>query len=386
MSADLLERSAAKIIRLAASGLDVATFWRECSDVITRVVPGYSQPCWFTFDPASLLVTSHFDPAVPELSPDYLAYEYGHDDIWNMAAVARSGRRTATVHELTDGDPRNSECWRSFVAAYGADQELMVPLRNRGGVVWGTVSVFRESGRPVFSATERGFLADVAGALAEGARRGLLIGESTDRENHLAPSLIVLDEDLTVQSMTPGSAELLESLPGCSASQLPSVVTSVAARTLSTSRSESNPGEVSVARVRDETGRWLTIHGAPMLTDGMSRVAIIVEQTDPDRLAPLLMDLYDLTEREKDVTRIVLQGFSTSEIAADLLVSPHTVQQHLKSIFDKTGVSSRRELVGKIFFAHYEPRLRDNERRTARTKPIRGGLVAPRACRPGARP
>ncbi len=89
MSADLLERSAAKIIRLAASGLDVATFWRECSDVIMRVVPGCSQPCWFTFDPASLLVTSHFDPAVPELSPDYLAYEYGHDDIWNMTAVAR---------------------------------------------------------------------------------------------------------------------------------------------------------------------------------------------------------------------------------------------------------------------------------------------------------
>ena len=73
------------------------------------------------------------------------------------------------------------------------------------------------------------------------------------------------------------------------------------------------------------------------------------------------------------MTRLILQGSSTSQIAEHMTVSEHTVQQHLKSVFDKTGVRSRRDLVAKIFFSHYEPRFRDNERRTIERKPVRGG-------------
>jgi hypothetical protein len=47
--------------------------------------------------------------------------------------------------------------------------------------------------------------------------------------------------------------------------------------------------------------------------------------------------------------------------------------RHLKAIFDETGVRSRRDLVGRVFFTHYGPRLRDNEERVRVAKPIRGG-------------
>jgi hypothetical protein len=69
----------------------------------------------------------------------------------------------------------------------------------------------------------------------------------------------------------------------------------------------------------------------------------------------------------------VLQGSSTAEVAERLVVSAHTVQQHLRGVFDKTGVRSRRDLVAKVFFAHYEPRLHDNERRAIADQPLRGG-------------
>jgi hypothetical protein len=58
------------------------------------------------------------------------------------------------------------------------------------------------------------------------------------------------------------------------------------------------------------------------------------------------------------------------------VISVNTVQAHLTNMFTKTGVRSRRDLVTKIFLGHYEPRLRDNEQRTALNRPLRGGPAA----------
>ena len=132
-----------------------------------------------------------------------------------------------------------------------------------------------------------------------------------------------------------------------------------------------------MARVLTRRGAWVVLHGAPLTSGGPTRIAVIIEPAQPARIVPLLMAAYGLTDREREVTAQVLQGASTAEIAEALVVSTHTVQQHLKSVFDKTGVRSRRDLVGKVFFAHYEPRFRDNEHRVAAEKPVRGGPAGP---------
>jgi DNA-binding CsgD family transcriptional regulator len=155
--------------------------------------------------------------------------------------------------------------------------------------------------------------------------------------------------------------------------KLPPSVLAVAGRALRTAEHPDAPGEVALARVLSRSGRWMALHGAALVANGARRVAVIVEPAHPARISSLLMAAYGLTEREQEVTRQVLQGGSTAEIAEHLVVSAHTVQQHLKSIFDKTGVRSRRELVGKVFFSHYEPRLRDNEQRAVAGRPLRGG-------------
>jgi DNA-binding CsgD family transcriptional regulator len=83
---------------------------------------------------------------------------------------------------------------------------------------------------------------------------------------------------------------------------------------------------------------------------------VIIDEPSPFELAPVLMMAYGLTDREQAVTALVCRGHSTREIADRLHISAHTVQDHLKAIFDKVGVRSRRELVAAILQEQYLPR------------------------------
>ena len=80
----------------------------------------------------------------------------------------------------------------------------------------------------------------------------------------------------------------------------------------------------------------------------------MLERAAPDQVAPLIARANQLTARETEIAILVLRGNSTSEIAAELFISPYTVQDHLKSIFEKVGVRSRRELATEIFEPHYQ--------------------------------
>ena len=84
-----------------------------------------------------------------------------------------------------------------------------------------------------------------------------------------------------------------------------------------------------------------------MCTD-RDRVAIVLQPAQPAELVSLMLSHFRLTPAEREVTRLVLAGRSTREIADDLVVSPHTVQDHLKSVFAKAGVRSRRDLVARV--------------------------------------
>jgi DNA-binding CsgD family transcriptional regulator len=363
-----------KIVRLSERSLDLVTLWRESSDVIASVVPYFQAPCWYTLDPASLLITSHFNAGMPEFPREWLAHEYYGDDVNKLVDIARSETGVSTLHEATGGDPSTSKRWQENVK-FGGDQELLARLQTRSGEVWGALGLYREPDRPLFSAEERHFVSEASRHLAVGARRALLMAEAVEPDSPASPGLVVLTDRWEVESTTPGVERWLAELPDgdWDAGRLPSAVLAVAGRALRAAESPDSPAEVAVSRVLSRGGTWVVLHGVVLVSRRAARVAVIVEPAHPARIAPLLMAAYGLTEREQEVTRLVLQGGSTVEIAADLAVSPQTVQQHLKSVFDKTGVRSRRDLVGKVFFAHYEPRLRDNERRAAAAKPLRGG-------------
>lgn len=217
-------------------------------------------------------------------------------------------------------------------------------------------------------------MATVAPTLADGVRRSLLIGQADEPEYADSPGLLVLDSAYEIESASAGVQRWIADLPDgdWDRQKLPSAVVTLAARAFRNA-AEDRPDEVLVSRALSRSGTWAVLHGVRLTSTGQTRVAVIIEPAHPSRIYPLLMSAYGLTEREREVTRLVLQGASTSQIAQGMTVSAHTVQQHLKAIFDKTGVRSRRDLVAKVFFTHYEPRFRDNEHRVTTTKPVRGG-------------
>ncbi len=369
------DRAVQRIEELARRGNDLVTFWRETTEVIGRAVPFYQAPCFYTMDPASLLITSHYHDGLPEIPQDWLALEYYDEDYNRMTDVARSSRGLGTLHEATGNNPARSKKYRISIEPLGGEQEALASLRTRSGEVWGILGLYRDPGKPLFGSGELEFLQAASVYLAEGARRALLIGEAQDPEGPGSPGLLVLDDRWEVESTTPGVERWMADLPDgdWDAGKLPAAVLAVAGRALRTAETRTGPGEIAIARVLARSGRWIVLHGASLVSESRRRVAVIVEPAHPARITPLLMDAYGLTEREQEVTRLVLQGESTTQIAQRLVVSPHTVQEHLKNIFDKTGVRTRRDLTGKVFFTHYEPRLRDNEHRARTGQPIRGG-------------
>ncbi len=297
-TADLLHRSVDKIARLSAEPRDLVAYWRECTDVVTSVIPHYWTPCWYTLDPASLLATSHFHEGMTEFPAEWLANEYYGDDVNQMADIARSSTGISTLHEATGGDPARSRRW-DFNRSMGSDQEMIARLQAPSGDVWGMLGLYREPGQPMFDATDKRFLSAVSEHLAEGARRAILVGEATDPPGPYpdAPGLIIVSERWELQSATPGVDRWLAELPGGDAAsgQLPPAVVAVAARARRNAEQPGQPAGITVSRIRSRSGTWVVLHGACLREGGAHRVAVIVEPAHPARLYPLLEAAYQLT-------------------------------------------------------------------------------------------
>jgi DNA-binding CsgD family transcriptional regulator len=350
----------------ARSGADLVTFWRLVTPLLADAVPHFEAPCFFTVDPASLLITSHFQEGLPEIPAEWLGRDYVEDDYNSMPDVLASAQGYGTLHEATGGRPELATKYHAEMQPFGCEQELLVALRTRSEETWGVMGLYREAGRRPFDLAEIEFALAAAPSLAEGARFGLRRGLAEDPDLPDSPGLLLLTDELALDAHTEAATRWLDDLGGAP-DELPATVYAVARRALH------SVDDAAFARVRGASGRWMVLHGAAVSGAGAARVSIVLEPAHPERLAPLLMQAYALTPREQDVTRLAIRGASTADVARGLSIAESTVQQHLKSIFEKTGVRSRRELVGRIFTTHYEPRVRDNERRTVGSRPARDG-------------
>lgn len=370
------ERAEERVRQLATAGLDTRAFFEAAGETVARAVPiGGAPPFWNTVDPTSHLVTSiHFEGDCFFDVSDQTQWEYVADDVNKTADVISNPRGIQTLHEVTGGRPERSRVFREYLRPRGIEQEAAVALRDTASQVWGTLRLNRAPLQPEFDSDDSAFLRCIAPHLAEGVRRALLLGEAIEPDWPEGPGLVVVDDRLSVESASATAIRWLEEMKGRDGG-VSTAVLSVAARV----RTDEQRAR---ARVHADSGRWFVLHGTRLAAPEGTRVAVIIEPVARARIATLLMAAYGLTLREREITELVLQGRATAKIAEVLVISPVTVQQHLKSIFAKTGVHSRRDLVCTVFHEHYERRVRDNAARRVVARPIRGGPAYPRQPQP----
>jgi DNA-binding CsgD family transcriptional regulator len=342
-------------VSLCHSGLDVQSLMGETMRTVRRHVP-YDRMCWHTVDPTTLLFTSATQENLGH-EPRLPTYEYGIADVIKWTHLARRPRPVGVLSDATHGHPEQSPRFRDLLAPRGIGDELRASFVS-DGQCWGYLGLYRDRGRGDFDDEDAEFVLDIDAHVADGMRRALLIGAVTSPTRETpTPGIVLVDSAGQICRLNAAATELLDLLAGTtmSAEQLPQPVLAIAAQAR---RAASGVDATSArSRVRTVTGDWLVLHGTQLGDGGNADTAVIIEAARPAELAELVVLAYGLSPRERHVTRLVLLGWSTTRIAQELHLSPFTVQDYLKSIFEKIGVRSRRDLVATVFRDTYWPRI-----------------------------
>ncbi len=356
----------------SASGQEL---FERLSDDLHQLVP-HDGATWFGVDPLTLLTSSPVRIEGLEASScdTFWYHEFHVSDAAQFVDLARSPEPATTLNIALDGDLIRSARYREVLRPHGYADELRAVLRT-GESTWGTVGLLREQGRDPFSAAEVTLMNKASGLIAT-ALRTHVRAHSPWLDADCAPGLIVFDATSRPVSANDSAVYWLRQLigtidstfspdldPACleveallTAPHLERRISPIWAL-LAHARAVADGVDSRVARLRlrDQRGRWLVLHASTLTSqrDEPDSVAVVIEPAKGSEIAPIVISAYSLTQREQQVVAALASGDTTSEVAGRLFVSQHTVRDHIKTVFEKVGVSSRAELVAKLFAEHY---------------------------------
>jgi DNA-binding CsgD family transcriptional regulator len=261
------------------------------------------------------------------------------------------GHRRTVALGLFDVDRGRLLGDRLLLAGRGRPVGLRLSCWTRlSGAVAARVFCVLAGGRRDLAGRRRGLLAGGAFVLAfaraaEGGRGfpatdGAVVEPSP-------PGVIVLDRDLRRVSSTANARAWIDVLPSATLfaafGMLPSVVYPAAAL----ARTARSAGDAH-ALLRGIDRRWVMIEAAALEGHREGEIAVTLRAATASETFDLLCRAYALSQRERDVVGAVTAGLDTRAVAKRLFISPYTVQDHLKSVFEKIGVHSRRELLARF--------------------------------------
>jgi DNA-binding CsgD family transcriptional regulator len=353
------DRVLADLERLALRAPTRNAFFDEAAARLQRGLP-HDGACWHTLDPGSDLITQHHLQNIPDRFPVLAKNEYAVDDVNKFERLARSERKAATLLAATDGHPERSPRFRELLTPAGIGGELRGAF-VADGTTWGALILVRRVGRPAFTDVEVDLLAGASALFARAVRRGLVAEASYPPSGVVtdAPGVIEIDATGDLIQMSSSASPLLAELAGGSVESGLGhpAVHGVASATRAAIARPGGKHDLPSAAVKTPSGTWLVLHGA-LLGDLSSRsLAVFIQRAHPTVVAPLLLKAYGLTPREQEVAQLMLRGATTVQASQRLAISQHTVNDHIKAIYDKVGARTRGELSATLFFGEHLPRI-----------------------------
>ena len=331
---------------LCEASLDCDSVRHEAVGLLQGAV-GFDRWCWPLADPDRLIPLSglavhDYGPALPRV----LELEYSGADLAAMDVVARRPSSVETLSGETGGDLARSPRWDEVLGPVGIGDEAVVACRDESGC-WGWLKAYRDRSESPFLEEDLALLRDVSRALGAALRRSL------GRDGRVASAakgpagVVVLDAGLRPVAATSMARAWMDALPGApvysALKMLPAMVYPVA--TLVRSGRDANGSRVLEQAV---DGRWVMIEASALEGREEGMIAVTFRAATSAETFDRLARVYALTPRERDVVAAVVAGLHTTAVAGRLSISHHTVQDHLKAVFAKVGIGSRRELTARF--------------------------------------
>jgi hypothetical protein len=260
--------------------------------------------------------------------------EYSTDDFAAKHVLARRANPAGSLRAETGGDLARSPRWDEVMRPVGIGDVAAVACRDALGC-WGWIEAYRDGADRPFEAEDLDFLASVGPRLGSALRRTMHANDGVVAVP-CPPGVIVLDSNLSLVSWTAGARAWIDALPSARLfarfGMLPSVV--YPAATLARTR-RSAAGAHALLRAID--GRWVMIEAAPLEGERDGEIAITLRSATGSETFDLLCRAYALSQREREVVAALVAGLDTRAVTQRLFISRHTVQDHLKSVFEKSA-------------------------------------------------
>lgn len=316
--------------------------------LLREAVP-FDAACCTHVDPQTLLSTGAVtEDHIESIHPHLFQIEYGEDDVNAYEQMVYDKLLVATLYGTTESHPERSARYRKVLLPAGFRDELRAVL-ILGEACWGYLTLYRNADQSVFSQEECEWITSLIPLITARMRAFSLelpVGNENWLEEHYSSGIAVLSDQLAHLSSNSAADRWLEKLRNLE--KIDRHVLPRPIRAVSTQAFNSPSESAGIAKVciRMTEGPYLVVRASRLHSfDSQIQVAISFEPARPADMLPIIAEAYGLTEREQQLLGGVIRGLSTKELATALHISAYTVQDHLKSIFSKSGVSSRRELI-----------------------------------------